>query len=159
MNHKELFINNKFLVKTMADQGKVAYWETVLYKLTPLVFTLTAFLSLSNWVPSLTPYLSNVFTVAMYGWLLIIIGILFLIEMGKSMPQGSRAKFSALIFALMAIASFIMGGLIIAGLQPFQNQTALNVTIALFGMASLLYMFHASYEFIHHKRLMLTVFK
>lgn len=138
-----------------ARAGTISFYEIVFTRLLPIIFSAAAFILISPWTQNYR-WIGNPTTV-LYGWLLIFIGLFFVIEMFRSLGpavggKSTGASFGSVMFFLFAIASFISGGMITTGYYNF-NDGNMNIYISvLFLLAIGMFMFLAREELFHGQR-------
>ncbi len=151
-----------FRFNHLVDKSRVMVYQAVLTKVLPLIFAIPALLIISPFTKSM-PILSGLDpTNILYGFLLLYMGLIFLIEMGFALPDSSKSnagKFGAGLLFSLAIGSFLYGGGILGGFyDPLTNVTELNTALQiLFLIAIIMFFFQAREEIFHFRRFRMHV--
>lgn len=138
-----------------ARPGTISFYEVVLTRLLPIVFAAAAFVLISPWTQNYR-WIGNPTTV-LYGWLLIFIGLFFIIELFRSLGpavsgKSTGASFGSVLFFFFAVASFISGGMITTGYYNFNDGNINTYISVLFLLAIGMFMFLAREELFHGRR-------
>lgn len=137
-------------------QIEVSLWETTLYKLLPLIFTIVLifiYIPEISFIPESA--IPQIFLTTMYAWL----GAASLIELGKSLPDGlTRYHFGIPLLAVLAAVGF---GLAINAWFSFYDAGDNRTLVVLFSLwlfiEFLLLFWQNRSEFFKRKRLRLKL--
>ncbi|MDE1867665.1 MAG: hypothetical protein KGI08_08165, partial [Thaumarchaeota archaeon] len=93
----------------------------------------------------------------LYGWLLIYIGFIYLIELFRSLGpavqgKSTGASYGSVLFFGFMLASFILGGMITTGIYNF-NDGNINIAISVLLLLAVgMFFFQAREELFHGRR-------